>query len=495
MRVHVRWFLVSVSFLFPILLASKPIGPDPTRQEVEQLIVSFHLDQAEVKLRELRSTSYRAYYQANILIYRHLGQQDATSFEAIEQQWGDLTRLVEQLPKDATIRGVLLSDMLCKRALVEFLNHQYLSAVNHARLGYKQISRQATRFPNEVEQSKLQGLFNVVLGAVPSRYQWLINLLGFNGDLATGIDQLETAATHSQWLALEAEIILYHVKKNILNRSEEAMTRLRKVRLRTGANMLVDYFLATGLISIKRNEAALQVLLRRNHYAKDGVFLIPFWDYQLGKVYAYRDNMGRAQHYLTRFLQNYQGRIFRTDANFRLGMAFTLGGAYPAGKLFFSAVAEQDGDQFDEDDYAQHMCARFVAQPPHPALLALFRARNAYDGGYFERAIDILNDLDPATLEADDQIEWWYRLGRIQHSQGQLSEAKTSYGQCLEKRSSKDQRWMHAYSCYFRAEIERNMGDDATARKMYRRALAFDDYFYQDGLENRCKAALAEMKR
>jgi tetratricopeptide (TPR) repeat protein len=455
----------------------------------------FRLDTAQARIAQLPSPGYRAYYQGNLLIYRHLGQQDAASYQVLQSRWDELVAVLEAMPEAEAQRGVMLSELLCKRALVEFIHHNYLIAVNYARLGRKLSVRNAERFPDNVEQRKMLGLFNVVLGAVPSRYQWLINLLGFEGDMDTGIAQLTQAAEQGQLLALESEIILYHVEKNILSQSEQALDRLRSVRNRTGKNMLVDYFLATGLMSDKRNEDALRVLLRRPHYDDGDVLLIPFWDYQLGKAYYYRGEMTQARRYLARFVRDYQGKMFRTDASFRLGMALTMTGAYSVGRTFFQAVADPNDDQFDEDDYARYLCQLFVQHPPSEAMITMFRARNYYDGGYLDQATKALQSLDYELLSLDEQAEWHYRLARILHTQGQLAPAISHYQQCLDHPVSKDLRYLHAYACYFQADIAAHRQANEQARQLYQQALSYNHYFYQDGLENRTKAALALLKR
>lgn len=489
-----RWLLLWLPLLSSAWLIAAPPGPDPARAEVEALMASFRLDSAQVRIQQLASQPYRAYYQGNLLVYWHLGAQDDPSYHRLAAAWDDLVADLEAMPKSDAMRGVMLGELMCKRALVEFLHHHYLSAVNFARLGRKHILKNAEQFPRNLEQNKMLGLFNVVLGAVPSRYQWLTNLLGFVGDLDQGIAQLQQVARHGHLLALEAEVILYHVERNILNQNEQALDRLRQLRARTGNNMLVDYFLATGLMSLKHNEAALQVLLRRPHYDDGAVFLLPFWDYQLGKAYSYQGDLARAKHYLARFVRDYRGNMYRTDANFRLGMVLTLSGAYPAGRPFFQAVADPQGDQFDEDDYARHICEAFARQAPSAALLDLFRARNYYDGGYFERAVAVLLGMNQDRLSPDEQAEWQYRMARVRHTQGHLALAFDHYQRCLDLAVSKPLDYLHAYACYFQAEIAREWGQTAQARAAYRQALQYNHYFYQDGLENRVKAALDGLK-
>lgn len=469
-------------------------SPEPLREEIEGMMVSFRLDAAQAKVERLRAVGYpgyAAYYQGNLMVYRHLARMDAASFQGFQQQFSSLLDEIDQMPDGSQLKRVMLGELHCKRALLEFLHHNYLTAAHHGRLGRQHINQNARRFPEETSQLKMLGLFNVMLGAVPSRYQWLTNILGFGGDLNQGIEQLRKAAAQGQLLTQEAEILLYHVEKSILNRSEDALARLRKAREQRGPNLVMDYMLATGLMSTKQNEAALQLLYRRDLYSNSDVFFTPFWDYQLGKAYYFQGDLARARRYLARFIRDYQGTMFRTDAHFRMGMALTLSGHYELGQPFFQAVAEGQSDQFDEDAYARHMAGRFAAQPPTETVQQLFRVRNFFDGGYFDRAIALLQGMDQAALSTDDRAEWHYRYARILHSQGKLAEAHAQYQRCLDQPVDRDHRYMHAYGAFFQGGIALRRGNPSRARQLYQQVLRYDEYFYQDGLENRCKAALA----
>ncbi len=492
----IAFFILLIS-LISVQASDSPVtGPEPLTQEIEDLMASFKLDAAQAKVDRLAAIGYpgyAAYYRGNLLVYRHLGRMDAGSFRLFQNEFEGLLTKLGNISSQDPHKEVMLGELHCKRALLEFLHHNYLSAAQHARLGRQHINQNAQRFPNDPSQLKMLGLFNVVLGAVPSRYQWLTNMLGFSGDFKAGIEQLKKAAKEGRLLAMESEVILYHVDKSILNQSDQAIARLKTARAQRGPNLVLDYMLATGLMNIKQNEEALRILYRRDLYSNSDVYFIPFWDYQLGKAYYYKGDMTRARRYLARFIRDYHGAMFRTDAHFRMGMALTLSGHYDLGKPFFQAVAEGSSDQFEEDSYARHMAGLFAQNPPSETVQKLFRTRNYYDGGYFDQAMTTLRSMDFGTLNTDDKAEWHYRYGRILHSQGKLSDAMGHYQECLALQVSEDHRYMHAYSAFFQADIARAKNDLVKARQYYRQALSYNDYFYQDGLENRCKAALASL--
>lgn len=312
------------------------------RADIESKIASFRLNAAEQRADQLSDAGYRAFYKSTILVYKYMASQDAAYLQSFRNGFDAATSAVSSVSDNDPLKKVMLSDLYCKRAVLEFLTENYLTAVRYTRTGRNYIRENQTAFPNNVEQKRILGLFNVILGAVPSKYQWLTNMLGYEGNVNSGIRQLEEAASSgSTLLRLESQFILYYVERNMLNLNESAIRRIEGERTRLGGSILLDFLVASANQSIKQNEKSLAILVQRDKYVSSDIFFIPYWDYLLGKAYYYKDDHTHAQQSLARFLKGYKGKMFRTDANFRLGMSLTLNGAYSSGKYFFQLVANR----------------------------------------------------------------------------------------------------------------------------------------------------------
>lgn len=469
------------------------------RADIEKKITQFHFDELETRIGDLQSPGYEAFYRANQLIYKYLCSQEVTYIQQLRGQWKNTVEAIEGLAKTDSLKLVMLSELHCKRAIIEFLNKNYLTSVRYARQSRALALRNQKDF-SAPEQLKVLGLFNVTLGAVPRKYQWITNTLGFRGNVEVGLQQLEEAAAKGTIMRQEAVFISYFVRRSMLNQSEEAIEKLLKERETAGPNILLDYFLASAWMNIKKNEEAIEILSHRNTYVNDQVYFIPYWDYLLGKAYYFNTDYRQAQRYFSRFLKAFKGKFFRMDATFRLGMALTLDGSYNLGKRFFRLVSEGEESGLGEDEYAIYMSKKFLDVPPNENMSLLFKARNLYDGGYFEEAINTFKSLNVSVLDTTSQTEWYYRYARVLHDQGQFETALINYQQCLNVPLSKslgqsEQIWLHAYAHYYQAEIAKEQSDIATAKVHYDEALSYDNYFYQSGLENRCKIAISELKK
>jgi lipoprotein NlpI len=467
------------------------------RAEIEAKLASFQLRAAEAQAEQLSDPGYRAFYKSHVSIYKYVATQDPLHMQNLRLQWDAALAAIDRIHDSDPLKQVMLSELYCKRAILEFMAGNYLTAVRYTRSARSHIRLNEERFPANIEQKKIQGLFHVLLGAVPTKYQWVTNMLGYSGNVSAGVRQLEVAASGSTLLRTEAQLILYYVQRNMLNQNEKAIQLLEAERTRSGPNILLDFLVASARLGIKQNEQALALLSHRDQYVSTEIFFIPYWDYMLGKAYYYKNDLGNAQKALARFLKSYKGQLFRTDANFRLGMALSLSGSYATGKHFFDLVVkEAAGNRFDEDEYAAHMAARFAQRAPNAYELDLFRARNLFDGGYYERAIALLKQLDlqRSKLQPAETAELNYRYGRIYHSQGKLDLAVSHYRQCTQVQAPEEAKWFTVFSYYYMGEIARQLGNKPAARVNFEKALSYNNYFYQSGLENRCKIALSQLK-
>ena len=487
-----RTIIVLYLSAFPYRLWS--IGWEEAQRDIEKSLEYLQLDQAEIQAGNISHKSYQLFYKSNILIYKFLATYSPTYYQALKKSWTETIEAIEEMPDTDSMRNILLAELYYKRGALEFFMENYFTSVRYIQNSRSLIRKNEQKFPGLQEHKKINGLFNVAFGAVPRKYQWLTNFLGFSGDIQVGVSLLKEAAEQSKLLPMEAELMAYYVAKNMQDQPRKAIGRLLKVKNRMEDNIVLDLCLASGYMGIKENEKALSFLTKRDVYQLNpSVFFIPHWDYLLGKAYYFKQDYPNAQLCFSHFLKSNGGNPFRTDATFRLGMAFTLDGNYPKGLEFFKALASDKSSGFDEDEYADHQAQRFSRLEPTKTIKALFSARNLFDGGYYIQALSILDSLAKQPLNISDKTELYYRYARVFHTQGKLDKASTAYHICI-KQTKSEQLWLQVYAHYFLAEIALEQRKTDEARSFYKKALTFDDYFYQDGLENRCKIALAELE-
>ena len=473
-----------------------PENQDRIQQELESNIEHLYLSAAEEQISLLSNPTLQPYYQAKILFIRNLALQDPDTRPRYYQSTEKLIKELGKLPEDMPLKRVMLAETYFQNGMIRFLDKSYLSAASDLQEACDLVQRNREDFPNNVEQLKLLGAYHVALASVPKKFRWLTRLLCFRGDLETGIRQLELASKESELMPHEAEVLLFYVEKNLLNQPEEANERMRRLYETEPDCFTWNFFLVSTYLDLHQTDSALILLKKGDHFRSDPELLYPpFWDYLQGKAHYYRLENSMAQVYFGRFLEKQKGPVFRSDAMFRSGISMVLNENYPRAQKVFQRILDENESGLDADEYALKMAERFSLHKPTEPEKLLFGARNLFDGGYSSESLILLEEIEKKhpDLNVEDQTELEYRYARNYHHLYAIELARTYYSRCAAQ-TSVHNKWMSVYSLYYLGQIEEWDENPEKARQLYKKALQEDDYFYQSGLEQRCKAALAQLK-
>ena len=469
---------------------------EPLQEQVEEKLFQFHLDGVLNLLPQFEEQGVAEFYRFQVYFYKYLTAQHPNDLSFLRKNWDTTLEAIYEIPTDKGLSDILLSDVYAKKGMVEFLDKNYIKGVWDLRMSRNSLKKHQKAFPEDQNSLKMQGLFNCLFGVIPKKYHWITQTLGFRGNVNLGIQQLKQAAREGDILSQESLLLHYFTTKNLLNKPFVALSQLEKVRSHSPSSILLDYCQVTGYLGVKQNEKALHILRKREDFLQNSaVFYIPLWDYHLARAYYYRAEYKKAQQMFSQFTSNHQGDLYKTDATFRLGMSFLLSGDYATGKKYFQALAAGEASDLEEDEYAHYQAKSFLQQKPSSTTLTLFKGRNAYDGGYYEKALGYLHPLSEQAmhLTSDELTTLYYLYGRIYHTQGTLNLAYDNYLKCIAQPDQVSVRWNQSYSCYYLGEIAKSQKNVDRAKSYYQKALTYDDYFYQSSLENQCKVALGSL--
>ena len=491
MLLRLYWILIIVLGF----KASFALTPEMLQQknQVENLITQFKMEEASALSLTLPAPYYD-FYESNICFYKFTATQNATYKNDFFANWDKTIQAIQALPSNDELKNVLMCEMHAKRASIHFLALDYVTAAWHVREAHQYIQSNKKSFPTATANLKMSGIFNVLFSNVPKEYQWFMNMLGFKGDFDAGYKQLKSAVNDSDILRSEASIVLFFTEKNLAGKPKEALQRLVNEQQKVGKCMILDFFMASAYFGLNENEKALDILDNRRQYAEnDAIFFTPYWDYLLGKGYFFKENYPAAIRSFTDFSTHIKGNLYTGDALFRLGMSHLLNGDYASAKVQFTKLQSQQNSGFDEDEYALSTAKRFIKYPPSYYTQQLYRARNRYDGGYYTESILILDKVkkDLQKLTQENKTEMYYRYGRVYHQADFPNAAKTSYLACISETSPGTSAYMQPYACYYLAEMHKKEGSKDLAKSYYKKALTYNGYLYQSGLESKCKVALS----
>ncbi len=482
--------------LFLFLLAGftyfQMSGQKANRADVEDAINYFHLAEASRLSARLSPEKDAPYFRCRILFIQFLVSGDPKLWLLFLNQSKSSLKILNKLSESDPEKRVMMAELFFLRGVGKIIDKKYVGSVLDIKSSCNLIVQNRNAFPDNTEQNKLLGIFQVGMSSIPRRLRWLSDALCFKGDLEEGLQNLEVASQDSRLLPSEALVILFYFEKNLLSKLDKALQRIEALMDKYPASSIYAYFRLSALLENRKVDAALafcksqESIILNDKTATE----IPLWYYSRAKAHYFKLEFEEAIRYFNFFLDRFTGKTLHSDALFRKGMSLVLQNRYPEARRIFHQMAEVESSTFDEDEYASHMASIYRFQEPSEIDKDLFRARNLFDGGYYQQSLVLLeNMLKQANLNENQKAELHYRLGRNLHVTENLDEAKQEYFKCTLTHPGQA-LWMKVYALYYLGQLAESDQDIKLAKERYRTALEFDNYDYQSGLEQRCKASL-----
>lgn len=350
------------------------------------------------------------------------------------------------------------------------------------------LTSNAAKFPSFLPNKKSSGLIDVIFGSIPSNLKSLMSTLGIRGDANTGIRTLESIALslpRSPYSFYKDEVVFFlcYIETDLIH-NKANYTKIMRLTASMDDTSLLKYYLQ-GYVSAKNahNDTAISYLLNR---PKGSDFInFPGINYHLGNAKLNRmDN--DANVYLINYLKEYKGINYVKDAYLKLAYYYFLRGDKERYNSFLKMVKSQ-GSTYDEKDKQALKEASETA--PNIDLL---KARLYFDGGYYSKALAELADKNVGEFKLKrDQIEFYYRLGRIYDESGKDSDAVINYQKAISAGS--------ATSYYYAANAALSIGniyaksDKAKAASYYKQAIAMKNHEYENSIETKAKDGLTRI--
>lgn len=472
------------------------LAQEGRRVPIEQAIINLDLDRATTLSFQEPVEKLRYYYQARILFIRYLVNEDAQVFASFLDMSKRALDMLHTLPESDPERDLMAAEYYFLRGAVKAMDKKTVGSALEIKNACTLLYRNSQRFPGNREQMKLLGIFNVAMSSLPKKLKWLGSVLCFTGNLNLGLQQLEVAAKSSKLLPSEASLMLFYFEKNLLGKPEAAVARAKAMAEGNPESIVPQYLLLSGYLETRQADAAIALVNE-----KEAALLssdpdrLPIWYYSRAKAHFFRLEYDACIKQMDRFLGMYHGKTLYADALYKKAMSLVLADRYAEARPVFHRLTQAEGSSFDVDEYALSQAALYLLREPTEVEKQLYSARNLFDGGYYQRSIKTLAPIQERieSCNENERCELWYRLGRNWQEMDSIRFARAAYVACVGTQPGRA-LWMKAYSHYYLGRIEEEESHYDLARREYQIALSYDNYDYQAGLEQRCKAALEQLK-
>lgn len=406
-------------------------------------------------------------------------------------------RRIEQLKKgnpNDPYQRLCIAELYLHQAAARIKAEEFFGAVYDTRKANSLLSDNRKAHPGFKPNLLGLGFIHCVTGSIPKNYQWIAGLLGFDGTVNGGLNELRLLLAASaennsiRHLHDETLLCLTFLELALLPKSDNTTQLYRFWRVNALIQKpLLVYAKGSVHASAAENDSVLALIDKFNSATENKRF--KYLHLMEGNARLFKLDP-TAERCFLRFLDYNGGKTYRQSILQRLAWTRLIRNDKQGYRNYLNKMSTMTnaGHLTDEDRAA--ISEWKSGQEPNPTLL---RARLLSDGGYYDEALRILAGQSPVAFPTfSDQLEYTYRLGRIYDKQGKSEQAIRLYESTL-KNGADHPTYFAANSALHLGQLYESMREKAKARTYYQRTLELRNHEFQNSIDQKAKAGLSRL--
>ena len=387
----------------------------------------------------------------------------------------------------------ILGSTYSLRAMASASEESYLDVVWSTKKSYSYMNEVLAIDSTFYDAYLGLGLYNFMVAQTPAALRWAMNIAGISGDADTGMEYLRLAVENGKYSDVEAKYYLSQILIEFYLGYEEADQILTGLNKKYPKNLLFKYSL--GLLQLKMknlDEAEKTFKYVINSNDSSFIQLIAYSNFSLGNLHYYKNEFDTAKYFYGNFFTNSSDNYFHGIAALRLGLCYAFTGDSLTAVEYFKLTDEGNSD-IDEDRYAAVKGEEFDDNYPDSLTLKTILIRNLINAGNYAAASDSLMVLKNE-LEPEEKITGEINL-MLSDVAFQIDSLTKSFDYALsviEQEETED--WLKPFAYYYAARASFNLGNINEAEEFISEAEDFNDYFYENELNNFLNALSYKIK-
>ncbi len=417
--------------------------------------------------------------------------EDEEQFNRLEENKSSRVDQIRKLDDSSAFRNYMLGNIHLQWAVARLKFREYFTAALEINKAYRLLEKNEERFPDFVPNKISLGVLHVMIGMVPKKYHWLLNLISMEGSVEQGREELAYVIRQSdsvkEYAYLKDETLFYlaFIDLNIQPDPERLEFLMQELKKKSNDNLLLSYLLANMMMRTGNNDEAIDVLTAAKNIP--GTFPFYFLDYLTGECYLRRLDTGAADRSYRLFLSKFKGKNYKGDAYRKQGWI----------SLFRQDTATyfqemQNVIKFGNEDIDVDKEAMKEAEAETVPHIELLKSRLLFDGGYYSKADSLLQTINTSGIDRPQLVEIEYRKGRIDHKTEHIEMAKAHYKMVLEL-GSELPKYYAGNAALMLGEIYESERDWKLARFYYETCLDLDFDEYENSIHSKAQAGLARL--
>lgn len=419
--------------------------------------------------------------------------EDRSRYKLFTQQQDKRLAAVGNLSEKSPYKRLFQADIRLHSAFAKLKFGNEVSGCWDIIKAYKLLEENRKKFPAFVPTLKSLGLMHVLIGSIPENYTWIARFLGLRGNIAQGIQELRKVEREEPFFRQEAELIDLLLHAYTLHLSPEQQRRIRQWPHEQPDNLLLHFFATTMLMKENRSDEASSYLA--DAPSGPSYMPFPFLQYLRGEIALQNGSYDASFESYTLFLKQYSGFNYIKDSNFKLFLNRWLAGRDEEAIGYIKKVTQTGSTIVEADQFAERIAREFLAGKIGQQQKVLYKARYATDGGYQQKALDLMKTTSEKNLTTIyEKAEFNYRMARILQKSSRINESVAFYERAIHLgQSDQGATSFAASSALQMGYIYMEKTENQKAVFYFNKAISFKKHEYKNSVDNKARAALTEL--
>lgn len=380
-------------------------------------------------------------------------------YEKEELLIGRLNKLKDTEP----FKRYCLAEVHFHAAIFKLYKGDYISGGNAIRKSYKLLEENKKKHPNFLINNKTYSIIRILVGTIPKKYKFIESLAGIDGDVEGGIKQLAAVSykeLDDQYKYIQKESrLLYSICLFALkNKKELSFKIIQRECSDFKSNLFSNYIYAVHASMHHKNDLVLYVLSQKPTVNEVD---IEYLDFLYGSAKLRKLDYNSAIKKLKLYISNTASKSNKYDAYKLIYWAYKLKNEAANANVYADKAKKENPDKYKED--FSFMPTYFDKEMLQVSLL--------YDGGYYKKALLLLEKMEVAELKENDlKVEYYYRYGRIYQELKMFDKALKYYTLTMEV-GKDSKRYYPRKSAYQAALIYKELLNTNKAKELLDKAI------------------------
>lgn len=491
-------------FLFIISCGTVLSNSSPEKAVLEGLddVYNLKFDVAQSKFIQLQKTNPNDlegyFYESLLYFYKALPSRDEKLFSKyIELSDNVIDKAEDALDKNENDYDALYYKGLShsyRSLLMLSLNKSLLKAASNGNDGYRLLSSLIDKKPDYYDAYMGLGLYKIAIGFVPEKYQWLLSLIGFEGNIKEGMKLLNISLQNGKYTKTDSKVFLsiFSLREKE-DGDNQALTYAKELTEQYPGSAVFKVFYSSLLVQYgfpeKAMETANDALSINNNSFQEEIKKSSFA--VIGTSYFRLNQYDKAIPYLEDYMKYVNPEDRYNVYLFTLGVSYELTGdrnkavdKYKNVRNNF--VNERDGEL---DKFFYRLAQEKIKTPLREIDKKLIKALNLRESDKMSDAVIIYTDLINTELtnnntSDDDAIRVYFDLGVAYTYSKDFDNAIAAFNKCIRLKPTSE-KWLVPHSYFELGKIYYKKGDKNKSKDMFENIYKYDDFDFESFLDMR----------